>query len=120
MIKPKLLAGKKSAYILLHLIFFIYSISALCFKLAAARPFLSFYFLLLYSFAVGLLFIYAIVWQQILKRLPLSTAYMNKAAVIAWGMIWGSLIFKEKITVFMLIGAAVIFIGVLMVVKADG
>ena len=56
-----------------------------------------------------------IIWQQILKRMPLTVAYANKPVTLIWGIIWGALIFGEKITVNMLIGAAVIFAGIYLV-----
>ena len=62
-----------------------------------------------------IMFAYAIIWQQILKRMPLTVAYANKPVTLIWGIIWGALIFGEKITVNMLIGAAVIFAGIYLV-----
>ena len=58
-------------------------------------------------------------WQQILKKLPLITAYANKAIIIIWGLVFGMLFFKETITVQKIIGAVIIMAGVVMVVKAD-
>ncbi len=63
--------------------------------------------------------IYAIAWQQILKRLPLTVAYANKPVSLIWGMIWGSMLFREKITWNMILGAGIIFVGIYLVVTAD-
>ena len=65
------------------------------------------------------MFAYALFWQQILKKLPLVTAYANKAITVVWGLLWGMLVFKEKITVFNVVGALVIIFGIYMVVAAD-
>ena len=61
--------------------------------------------------------IYAIFWQQILKKFTLTTAFFNKAVIVIWGMIWGTLFFKEKITLNMIIGAIIVLIGISLVVK---
>ena len=66
-----------------------------------------------------LLGLYAIGWQQIIKRLPLTTAFANKAVSIVWGMVWGILIFHEKITVGNIVGAALVISGVVLYAYAD-
>jgi drug/metabolite transporter (DMT)-like permease len=65
------------------------------------------------------LFVYALVWQQMLKRLPLVTAYANKAVTVVWGIIWGYVFFGEKVTVNKLIGAVIVIAGVVLVVASD-
>ena len=76
-------------------------------------------FILFYSLVLLDLAIYAIVWQQILKKLPLVSAYANKAVTVIWGLIWGMVIFKESLTIWNVIGAIVIIIGIYIVVRAD-
>ena len=63
--------------------------------------------------------VYAIVWQQIIKKLPLNTAYSNKAVIIAWGILWGALFFGEAVKWNMILGAVIVVIGVIVVVRAD-
>ncbi|MDE5967147.1 MAG: transporter [Lachnospiraceae bacterium] len=106
-------------YMLLHMLFFVYSAGGICAKLAAAYDFFSIKFMLLYGAVLLNLFIYAIAWQQLLKKMPLTTAYMNKAITIVWGFVWGMLVFDEAITIGKIIGGAVIIIGVLLVVSDD-
>lgn len=67
-----------------------------------------------------LLGFYAIGWQQIIKRLPLTTAFANKAVTIVWGMIWGLLFFNEKITTGKVIGALLVMVGIILYSKAGG
>ena len=33
---------------------------------------------------------YAAGWQQVIKHLPLTTAYANKAVTVVWGILAGS------------------------------
>ena len=86
-------------------------------KLAAQNDFLSIKFCLFYGISILILGVYAILWQQVLKRFSLTTAFFNKAVTIIWGMLWGILFFKETITLNMIIGAIIVLIGVGLVVK---
>ncbi|MEG1426997.1 MAG: EamA family transporter [Oscillospiraceae bacterium] len=110
---------KIKSYILLHSILLIYSFTGIFSKMASEKEFLSLEFILYYGLVLILLVVYALLWQQVLKRMPLTTAFANKSVVIVWGMIWGAIIFAEKITPYMVIGAAIIFLGVTLVVTAD-
>ena len=67
-----------------------------------------------------LLALYAIGWQQVIKRLPLSVAFANKAITIVWGIIWGFLFFDEQVTLGKLIGAVMVIIGIVLYAKEDG
>ena len=103
----------------LHLLLMVYSMSGICSKLASRAPFLSFQFCLYYAAIIGLLGVYAIGWQQIIKRLPLTTAFSNKAVTVVWGIIWGAVFFQEPITAKKVVGAALIIAGVVLYARAD-
>ncbi len=77
---------------------------------------MSFKFVLFYGLVILLLGIYALLWQQIIKRMPLTTAYANKAVTVVWGMVWGALLFQEDITLQKCIGAAIIVVGVILMI----
>lgn len=100
--------------LLLHLILMIYSFSGICSKQAAAQPFLSLRFCFFYSIVIILLFFYAVAWQQIIKRLPLTMAFANKAVTVVWGLIWGALFFQEDITLGKVLGAVLVIAGVVL------
>lgn len=104
-------------YLLLHFILFLYSVNGVFSKLASTKEFMSLDFIILYGVVLFGLFIYAILWQQILKKLPLTTAFSNKSIIIIWGMIWGKLIFNETIKWNMILGTVIIISGIFMVVK---
>ena len=97
----------------------VYSLGGILSKFASKESLFSFKFCLFYSGIILILGIYAIVWQQILKHIQLTTAFCNKAVTIVWGIIWGALIFKEQIKINMIIGAVIVIVGVIIVVKAD-
>lgn len=104
-------------YFLLHFILLLYSINGIFSKLASTKEFMSLDFILLYGVVLFNLFIYAILWQQVLKKIPLTTAFSNKSIIIIWGMIWGKLIFNEAIKWNMILGIIIIILGVYMVVR---
>jgi drug/metabolite transporter (DMT)-like permease len=112
--RPRLLV-----FLILHLSLLLYSVAGVCSKMAAGFSFLSWEFIGWYGAMLFLLGIYALVWQQILKRLPLTTAFANKGVTLIWGFFWGALIFAEHIDITMLIGAALVFCGILLVVISD-
>ena len=88
-------------------------------KLAFQNEMFSFNFFLFAGLAVLFLGIYAIVWQQVLKKMPLTVAFTNKAICIVWGMLWGALFFGEQIKWYMIVGSIIIFAGVVLVVSDD-
>lgn len=112
----------KSAIVLiaLHVLLLFYSLSGIFSKNAAYQPFLSVPFILLYGGMLAVLFIYAIGWQQIIKRLPLTVAFANKAITVVWGMVWGVLFFGEQINIQMIIGAALVIAGIVWYSIEDG
>ena len=100
----------------LHLILFLYSLESVCSKMAAAQEMFSFKFFLFYGLVLFFLFFYALAWQRILKYMPLTVAYANKGITIIWGMIWGAVLFNERISLKTIIGGVIILIGIYMVV----
>ena len=109
--------GRKTSIlpvILLHVLFCVYSFSTVLSKLAALEETMSIRFFVFYGGVLFLLGVYAIVWQQLIKKLPLVFAYANKAITIVWGIIWGALLFSERITSGKIIGAAVVIAGIII------
>lgn len=100
--------------IILHLLLFLYSVCSLCSKKASGFDFLSIGFIFFYGLMIALLGLYAIFWQQIIKKLPLTFAFANKAITVIWGMMWGVLVFHEHLSVGKFIGAAVIICGIVL------
>lgn len=111
--------SEKRAMVALHAILLLYSFSGIASKTAAQQPFMSLPFIFWYGVMVAILGVYAIVWQQVIKRVPLTTAYANKAVTIVWGLVWGAVIFHESITPLKLLGAAIVLAGVIFFVRAD-
>lgn len=81
---------------------------------------MSFRFLFFYGCVLGLLGVYAIGWQQVIRRLPLTVAFANRAVTVVWGIVWGVLFFREQVSPLRLVGAALIMAGVVLFARADG
>jgi len=105
---------RAKTYIILHLVLLLYSLSTVFSKLAAGQTFFSPKFILYYAAVIMLLGIYALVWQRVIKKLPLTVAYANKAVTVIWGIVWGALLFSEKITMGKIVGGAFVIVGVIM------
>jgi len=103
----------------LHALLLVYSTSGIFSKSASAEPFLSPMFCALYAGMIAVLGIYAIGWQQIIKRLPLTLAFANKAVTVVWGIVWGALLFGETVTWQMVVGGIVVIAGVALFGYAD-
>jgi drug/metabolite transporter (DMT)-like permease len=70
----------------------------------------------LYGLAFMLFGFFALVWQQVLKRLPLTIAHANRAVTILYGMFFGAVLFGETISLNMIIGALIIIAGIVLMV----
>ena len=104
---------------LLHLMLMVYSLSGVCSKLAAGEPFLGGRFCVFYGTVILLLAFYAVAWQQVIRVLPLTTAFANKAVTTAWGLVWGLLFFHEQITFGKLLGVTLVIAGVVLFSTAE-
>ena len=98
----------------LHLLLMVYSMSGIFSKHASSCEFLSFSFCLYYGCVILLLGIYAIGWQQIIKRIPLTLAFANKSVTVIWGLILGAIFYHEQITIGKVVGAMLIISGIVL------
>lgn len=112
--------SRSTVLLALHILLAVYSLSGVLSKLASGFSFSDIGFYLCYCGILALLGIYAIGWQQIIKRLPLTVAFANKAITVVWGMVWGVLFFGEQINIQMIIGAALVIAGIVWYSIEDG
>lgn len=101
--------------LILQIIVVIYTLSGVASKFAAGYTFLSLGFVLCYGLEILILGVYAILWQQIIKRFDLSIAYANRSVALLWSMIWAVMLFHETITVKNMIGVAIVITGTILV-----
>ena len=106
--------------LLLHILLLFYSLSDVMSKLAAGFDFLSLGFVVCYGGLLVILAGYAIGWQQVIKRMPLTTAYANRGITVVWGIFWGALFFSEAVTPGKIAGAVMVVAGIVLFSLADG
>lgn len=59
--------------------------------------------------------LYAVLWQQVLKKVELSVAMSNKPVVLVFNCIIGFFLFNEAINYKMIIGMALITVGLVII-----
>lgn len=101
--------------LILQLAVVLFSAASVISKIASGQEFLSLQFIVFMGIEVCVLGLYAVLWQQLLKRFDLSIAYANKAMVLLWYMVWAMLIFKEKLGPKNYIGVLLVIVGILCI-----
>ncbi len=110
---------KIKTLIYLHLLLLVYSCGGVFSKFAGTQTFLSVPFIFYYGVVLLILFVYALAWQKIIKVLPLTTAFANKAVTVVWGIFLGAIIFGEAITFGKVLGAILIILGIVLYTKSS-
>lgn len=64
--------------------------------------------------ATGVMGLYAVLWQQVLKRIELSMAYMFKGTSLIFVMLLAYVLFGEQITWNNIVGALIIIGGIVL------
>lgn len=101
--------------IILQIIVIIYTFSTICAKLASGQKMLSIPFLLYIGLEMVLLGIYAVCWQQMIKKMELSVAYINRSLALCWSMLWSFIFFGEKMTIQNIVGVVIIVFGTFII-----
>lgn len=104
---------------ILQVIIAVYTLSTVAAKFASEEEFFSFKFFLFYGIEIAILGIYAILWQQIIKKFEISVAYANRAMALLWSIVWATVFFRENITIKNVIGVIIVIIGTI-IVNRDG
>lgn len=108
-----------SKYFYLIGINFIYALVVIFSKLASIYTFLSIGYCACLFFSIVMIGIYAISWQQIIKRMPISEAYMFKGTSIVFVLFLSAVLFGEDITLQNIIGSVIIILGIALFAKSD-
>lgn len=97
---------------------FIYACTSICTKMASRQEMWSWPYVLWIAGAVAVMGLYALLWQQVIARMPLSTAYMFKGTSLVFVLLISALLFSESISVNNIIGSAIIIVGIVLFAKA--
>lgn len=113
----------KRGFIYIQIAIILYSLVSVFSKLASIELKSSGIFSIRFMLTVFIMFvilaIYALFWQNILKKVDLSLAYMNKGTVLFWTSIWSFIIFKEAISIKNILGVIIIFLGIIMISRNE-
>ena len=101
--------------IILQAIVLVYTLASVVAKFASGEEFLSFKFIMFYGIEIFILGVYAILWQQIIKKFEISIAYANRAMALLWSLVWAVVFFHESITIKNVIGVIIVIIGTIIV-----
>ena len=100
--------------VILQLIIMIYTFSSICAKLASGQETI-FRLLLFTGLEFLCLAVYAVLWQQAIKKFDLSVAYANRAMVLLWSMIWAVLVFHDTSTPKNILGVGLVIAGTFVI-----
>jgi drug/metabolite transporter (DMT)-like permease len=93
----------------------IYTISSLMSKKASESEGDFTKFLFWFGMEFVVLGIYAILWQQMIKRFELSVAYANRSMAVVWSMVWAVVFFHDTITIKNIVGVCLVVVGTIIV-----
>ena len=97
----------------------LYSTVGIFTKLASQQTFLSAKYIYSFCCVFIIIGVYAILWQQIIKNISLSFAYVFKGTTIIFTMLFANWIFNESITTNNIIGSLIIFVAIALFAKSD-
>jgi drug/metabolite transporter (DMT)-like permease len=86
--------------------------------MASRQEMMSWPYLLWLAGAIGVMGVYALLWQQVIARMPLSTAFMFKGTSLIFILLISALLFRESITTNNIIGSAIIIAGIVLYAKS--
>ena len=115
----RFLDKKRNVYLMALAAIFCESFSSVFLKLAGKEGGLTPRYIFYYFCAVAVMGIYAVAWQLILERLPLTTAYLRKGVTYVLIFVWAAVIFGEQITPQQIVGIIIIIAG-MVVSMSDG
>lgn len=110
--------GKIKDIGVLYLAFFTYSFVSVFAKIASNQD-TALKMLFYVGIEICLLGVYALLWQQALKKFPLVVAMSNKGITVIIGLVWAVVFFGEYITIQNIIGAVMIILGIWLVSTDD-
>lgn len=111
--------NKTIQYIVLILVYLFYAGISVIMKYTGLQQPLSFEWCVGFVLLVGTLGVYAIAWQQILKRIELGVAYMFKGLSLFFIMLLLAICYDEPITPMKLVATGIIMVGIALYAKSN-
>lgn len=115
----RFLDKKRNVYLLAIVAIVFESLSSSVLKMSRPYPFLSPMYLFWFGVAICIMGLYAVAWQLLLERLPLTTAYLRKGLTYVLIFIWAKVFFNETITPQQIVGIIIIIAGMVVSMSDD-
>mgnify|MGYP001073601075 CR=1 FL=1 len=109
------MAEKVKTIVKLQIVVLIYTFASIFAKLASGEKLFSLSFCFFTGMELLVLFLYAMVWQQVMKKTELTVAYANREMYLLWSLLWAVVFFQNKITFFNVIGCIFVIIGTVLI-----
>ena len=110
---------KMKTIIKLQAVVVIYTFASIFSKLASGEAFLSGQFILFLGLELVMLFLYALLWQQVIKKTELSVANANREMYLLWSLLWAVVFFHNDVTPANVIGCLLVIGGTLVITGED-
>lgn len=113
---------KKKDILFAIVIYTIFPLSSVFMKIASGTENLIIK-MVWFGLSIGVLGVFSLLWQKLLKNVDLVKAYIFKSTTIIWSVLYGILLFNEQITINMLLGMFITTVGVIITIlggKHDG
>ena len=101
--------------LILQAVIIVYTLSSVMAKLASGQEPFSIRFCLFYLAELFVLGLYALLWQQMIRKFELSVAYANRSMALLWSLVWAVIFFHDRVTVKNVIGVILVIIGTFIV-----
>lgn len=111
--------NKTVQYISLVLVYLFYAGISVIMKYTGLQQPLTIEWCVGFVLLVATLGVYAIAWQQILKRIELGVAYMFKGLSLFFIMVLLAICYGEPITPIKLVATGIIMVGVTLYAKSN-
>ena len=96
----------------------LYACVGICTKKASMCETMSWPYFFWFVGAVAIIAAYALLWQQVLRHLELSTAYLFKGTTLIFTMLFAALLFGETITIPNILGSIIIITGITLLARS--
>jgi drug/metabolite transporter (DMT)-like permease len=106
-------------FLLLQSGYLVFSFAGAMLKFASRHPFFSPRYLAFCAGSLLCVFFFALIWQQVLRKYDLMTAYAWRGVLFLWTFLWSVLFFGEIVTANNVLGAGIILAGMMLVVRGE-
>lgn len=104
----------------LQAVVLFYTFASIFAKMASGEKLFSIRFFLFAGAELAVLFLYALIWQQVMKKTELTVAYANREMYLLWSLLWAVVFFHNEITLANILGCILVIVGTVVITSDDG